>query len=553
MTAITDEQPFDIRATPEQLLDSAPDGVVIIDGDGLVRLVNRQAEALFGYHRKELIGQPVEVLVPDRAAERHPEHRRRYFGNPTTRPMGPMGAGLELAAKRKDGTEFPVDISLSLLETDEGILVSAAVRDITDRRKSEQERAGLEMELHQAQREEERAAPQARLHQAQRLESIGQLAGGVAHDFNNLLAAIMNYAGLVSDSIRKQMAFRGLSDDEAFVTLAQDAEEIKRVAKRAADLTQQLLVVSRRGVVKPETLDLNAVIGDMEKLLRRTIGESIDLRMVLAPGLPRTWIDRGQIEQVLMNLVVNARDAMPVGGRLEIRTAEFQADEGYTRLHRITPGGYVRLAVSDTGSGMSPEVAARAFEPFFTTKPKGKGSGLGLATVHGIVTQAGGDVLIYSQAELGTTVRVNFPVSDEPVAGPREPVDEGSLSSKGETVLLVEDEEMVREPTRRMLVGRGYTVLAAADADEALHVARDFEGEIDLLLTDVVMPRRSGKELSSDLAQLSPITKVLFMSGYTQDVIVHQGVVDEGVNLIEKPFAAESLLRKIRDVLDAPS
>jgi two-component system, cell cycle sensor histidine kinase and response regulator CckA len=417
----------------------------------------------------------------------------------------------------------------------------------------DQRRLRLETQLHQAQRKEERAALEARVHQAQRLESIGQLAGGVAHDFNNLLAGIMNYAGLVSDTIAEQMALRGLTEDEAFRTLAQDVEEIKAVAKRAADLTHQLLIFSRREVVKLQVLDLNAIVGDMEKLLRRTIGEDIDLRTTLMPGLPKTKLDRGQIEQVLMNLVVNARDAMPKGGRLEMRTAEFLAHESYAQLHAIRPGRYVRLSVSDTGSGMPPDVAARAFEPFFTTKPKGKGSGLGLATVYGIVTQAGGDVVIYSEPGLGTTIRVDVPVSDDETISTRDLVYERPLSSKGETVLLVEDEEMVREPARRMLVRHGYMVLAAADADEALRVAGEHRGGIDLLLTDVVLPRRSGKELSSDLAKLSPTTKVLFMSGYSEDVIVHQGVVDEGVNLIEKPFTSESLLGKIRDILDTES
>jgi PAS domain S-box-containing protein len=416
----------DVRATTEQLLDAAPDGMVIIDEAGVIRLVNRQAEALFGYERAELVGKPVEVLVPDRLAASHPDRRNTYVRNPSTRPMG---AGLELTARHKDGSEFPVDISLSSLETDEGLLVSAAVRDIRDRRRSEQERAVLEMRLDQAQRELEGAVRAARLNQAERLESVGQLAGGIAHDFNNLLAAIVNYAGLVGDISE---LFTDASSTPALTVILEDVGEIKDIAKRAADLTDQLLIFSRREVLKLEVLDLSAIVSEMEKLLGRTTGEDIDLSTKLAPGLPKTRLDRGQVEQVVMNLVVNARDAMPRGGKLEIKTELFVVDEDYASHRGIAPGPYVRLAVSDTGSGMQPEIAERALEPFFTTKAKGKGSGLGLATVYGIATQAGGDVVIYSEPGLGTTVGVNFPVSGDdapPLGGrPQEP----RRSSEGE-------------------------------------------------------------------------------------------------------------------------
>jgi PAS domain S-box-containing protein len=529
------------------LLEAAPDAIVAVDGDGLIRLVNRQAEVRLGYEREELIGQPVELLVPERVRAVHPSHRAGYFQNPTARPMG---AGWELAARRKDGTEFPVDVSLSSLETEDGVLVSAAMRDITDRKRIEEEQAKLKAQLQQAQRDDERAVLETELHQAQRLESVGQLAGGVAHDFNNLLGAIMCYAGLASDSISEQMTRRGLDNDEDFVTLAEDVEEITKVAKRGADLTHQLLIFSRREVMTPEVLDLNSIVLDMEKLLRRTIGENIEPRTVLAPNLLRTKADRGQVEQVLMNLVVNARDAMPKGGKLAIETADFDADKPYARTHSIAVGRYVRLSVSDTGEGMTPEVSARAFEPFFTTKPKGSGTGLGLATVYGIAKQAGGDVVIDSEPGLGTTIKVNLPATAESASAPRHARQATSLESTGETVLLVEDEEIVREPTRRMLVRHGYTVLTAANAEEALRIARQHVGQIHLLLTDVVMPGRSGKELSAEIARLSSETKVLFMSGYSHDVIVHQGQLEEGVNLIEKPFSAERLLERLRDILD---
>jgi len=535
-----------ISASTEQLLDSAPDGVVIIDATGMIRLVNRQAEALFGYHRDEMLGQPVELLVPHRVLTDHPRHRTGYFEHPTTRPMG---AGLELAARRRDGTEFPVDISLSSLETDDGLLVLAAVRDVSERRRIEDERAQLELQLAEAKRDEERATLEAQLHQAQRLESIGQLAGGVAHDFNNLLAGILNYAGLVQLTLREEMERLGLTDDEAFRTMAEDIDEISSVARRAATLTHQLLIFSRREVTRNEVLDLNAIVSDMEKLLRRTIGEQVSLQTVFTDDLPAIEADRGQIEQVFMNLAVNARDAMPAGGSLHIETAPFEVDEHYAHARAVSPGTYARLTVSDTGIGMSAETVTRAFEPFFTTKPKGEGSGLGLATVYGIVTGAGGDVVIYSEPGLGTTIRVLFPATERRQAK-REEAPARPSTGTGETILLVEDEAIVREPARRMLERSGYRVLAAANADDALAISDDHDGPIHLLLTDVVMPGRSGKELSIEVATTRPSICVLFMSGYSQDVIVHQGVLEAGVNLIDKPFSADGLLHKVRDVLD---
>ena len=537
-----------IEAKFEALLEAAPDAIVAVDGEGIIRLLNRQAEALFGYAREELIGGQLDLLVPDGVRGAHPRHRASYFANPSTRPMG---AGLELAARRKDGTEFPVDISLSALGTEDGTLVSAAVRDITDRKRAEEERGLLEAQLQQAQRDEERALLEAQLHQAQRLESVGQLAGGIAHDFNNLLAAIMNYASLVGDGLAELTERAGLADDDGARQLAQDVAEITKVAGRAAQLTHQLLIFSRREVVNPQVLDLNLIVLDMEKLLRRTIGEAVDLATRLDERLPRTKVDRGQIEQVLMNLAVNARDAMPAGGRLAIETTSFDADEYFARQHGLRPGTYVRLDVSDTGSGMPPDVVARAFEPFFTTKAKGEGTGLGLATVYGIVTQAGGEVVIYSEPGLGTTVKTLFPATDEREAAEQVPGHSAAAAPATETVLLVEDEEIVREPARRILAREGYAVLVASGPEQAVALAESCQGTIQLLLTDVIMPGRSGKELAAELARSRPEMKVLFMSGYSQDVIVHQGVLEEGVNLVEKPFAAQSLLSKVREVLDS--
>jgi PAS domain S-box-containing protein len=542
-------EPAAIAAVAVELLEAAPDGLVIIDDAGRIRFVSRQAEALFGYGREELLGEPLEILLPERARAVHPGHRAAFSVDPMTRSMAP---GLDPAGRRKDGSLFPVGVSLSSLETDQGVLVLAAVRDITDRQRFEGERGRREAAIVGEKRDEEQALLEAQLHQAQRLESIGQLAGGVAHDFNNLLAGIMNYAHLVSTGLQEEVTQRSLSDVEAFVTIAQDVDEITKVAKRAAMLTRQLLIFSRRTVVQPEVLELNGVVEEMATLLRTTIGEHVELRMVFAPDLPLIKADRGQMDQVFMNLAVNARDAMPGGGELKIQTATFDVDEHYARLHAITPGVYVRLTVSDTGTGMSPEVAARSFEPFFTTKSV-EGSGLGLATVYGIVTQAGGDVAIDTELGLGTTVRITLPVTADAKAVHRGARPSVPLSAKGETVLLVEDEAIVREPAGRMLLRHGYTVLSAANAQEALVIVREHPGRIDLLLTDVVMPGRSGKELSVDVAELRPTTKVLFMSGYSQDVIAHQGVLEEGVQLIEKPFTGDDLLRKVRDVLEGAS
>jgi PAS domain S-box-containing protein len=531
----------------EGLLEAAPDAIVAVGPDGLIHLVNRQAESLFGYTREELVGRSVDMLVPDGVVAGHAANRAEYMKDPTTRPMG---AGLELAARRKDGTEFPVDISLSSLQTERGVLVSAAVRDITDRKATEAEQARLEAELQQAKADAERAGLEAQLHQSHRLESVGQLAGGIAHDFNNLLAGIMNYAALVAAGLDDLIARLGVERDDEVVTLTQDVEEITNVAIRAAQLTHQLLIFSRREVVTRDVLDLNTIVVDMEKLLRRTIGEAVDLQTDLDPALPPTRADRGQIEQVLMNLAVNARDAMDRKGCLRIETATFEVDAAYAVDHRLEPGSYVRLTVSDDGQGMSTDVASRAFEPFFTTKPKGEGSGLGLPTVYGIVTHSGGDVRISSESGVGTSIIVDLPVThDDPTPGRATPR-ERSLTAHGETILLVEDEAMVREPARRMLARHGYTVLAASNAEEALLMARDDLAEIQLLLTDVIMPGRSGKELAADLVHATPGIKVLYMSGYSPDLIAHEGMLEEGVSLIEKPFAAEALLRKVREVLD---
>jgi PAS domain S-box-containing protein len=533
------------------LFDAAPDATVVMEAGGRIILVNRQADLLFGYERGELVGQPIDVLVPEvlaRVRATRPGAQAAFLADPTPRSVDPR---LEPMGRRKDGSEFPAGISIAPLTTDEGLLISASVRDITDRKRFEGQRGQVAAQLVKAKSDGDQAKLQAQLHQAQRLESVGQLAGGIAHDFNNLLAAIMNYAALVSDCLHQQMDERNLNDDEAFAAIASDVDAITSVAQRAAVLTRQLLTFSRRQVVQPTVFDLNTVVGELEDLLRRTMGENVDdLELVLADSLPLIRADRGQIDQVVMNLAVNARDAMPGGGRLRIETTAFEVDDNYARLHAMKPGPHVRLRVSDNGTGMSDDVIDRAFEPFFTTKPKEAGTGFGLATVYGIVRQAGGDVRISSELGWGTTIEVELPATTQSAAPQQLPVSRAPASAGGETILLVEDEVIIREPVRRLLARKGYMVLVAGDAEEALEVLRDQVGEVDLLLTDVVMPGPSGMDLALQVGRLSPATKVLFMSGYSPDVVANEGVLEDGVALIEKPFTSDDLLDKVRGILE---
>jgi signal transduction histidine kinase len=388
----------------------------------------------------------------------------------------------------------------------------------------------------QAQAERERMAN--RLHQAQRLESLGQLAGGVAHDFNNLLAVILSCTGFVAEATAGDEAVRA------------DVDQIRTAAERAARLTRQLLIFGRQDKADIKVLDLNAIVNDVRDLLTRTIGEDITLAVRPAAGLSAIRADRGQMEQVLVNLAVNARDAMPEGGTLTIGLGTALLDEEYARLHpQITPGRYVELSVSDTGLGMTPKVVSRIFEPFFTTKPPGKGTGLGLATVHGIIAAAGGSLSVYSEPGMGTTFRAFFPPAEGQVAVAAEPPGAAAAMGRGETVLVVEDEPAVREITARILRRSGYSVVAAASGPEALALIPG--REFDVLLTDLVMPQIPGMELAKRIRETHPGVAVLFMSGYSQDVPGPRGALEEGLPLIQKPFAATELLKAVRAVIAA--
>ena len=394
---------FDVQVTDHSfgwLLDGAPDAMVCVDRYGRIALVNAQTERLFGYRREELADQPVEILVPDMAQKEHRAHRARYMADPHSRPMG---AGMELSARRRDGSTFPTEISLSAIETDDGMLVIAAVRDVTERLELRAERERLTSQA-------ERDKLERQLQQSQRLESLGQLAGGVAHDFNNLLAVISNYAAFVGEEVAKD------APQVDWQSVRHDVRQIELAAGRAAELTHQLLAFARRDVVQPRPLDLNEIIALVEQLLIRTLGEHVILKTDLAPRLCAVLADPGQIEQVLVNLAVNARDAMPSGGTLVVQTAVTEIDESHAAIRAgLPPGQYACLKISDTGVGMPREVIDRAFEPFFTTKPKGEGTGLGLATVYGIVTQAHGYVQIYSEPGIGTTVTILLPATDHVV------------------------------------------------------------------------------------------------------------------------------------------
>jgi two-component system, cell cycle sensor histidine kinase and response regulator CckA len=519
------------------LLEAAPDAIVGVAADGRITLVNAQAERLFGYQRAELLDRPIEILVPERVRGVHPAHRTDYFRHPQPRPMG---AGMQLAARRKDGTEFPAEISLSALETEDGPIVSAAIRDVTDRIEAQAERERLKAAA-------ERERLEAQLHQAQRLESLGQLAGGVAHDFNNLLAVMLNYTTFVAEQVAEAAAREG----GTWSQVGHDLRQIQRAGDRATELTHQLLAFGRREVVRPQVLDLNTVVAEIEALLRRALGEHIQLHTTPDPHLWPVLADPGQLEQVLVNLAVNARDAMPDGGTLSIDTTNHTIGDT-PRPPGLHPGRYVKLRVADTGTGIPPDVAERVFEPFFTTKPKGEGTGLGLATVYGIITQAGGHAEIRSSPGAGTAFTAYLPATDLQPTPAEQPIRSTPQSHGTETVLVVEDEEALREVTRRLLSRNGYHVLTAASGPEALKIAEHCDHDIHLLLTDVIMPYMLGKELATKIRELSPTTRVLYMSGYAQPVLASQGTLDPDVTLVEKPFSETALLDHIRTVLNRP-
>jgi PAS domain S-box-containing protein len=386
----------------------------------------------------------------------------------------------------------------------------------------------------------ERSFLEEQLRQSQKMEAIGQLAGGIAHDFNNLLTAITGYS---------ELSMRRLRAEDPLLS---NLHEIKKAGDRAASLTRQLLAFSRKQVLQPKVLDLNSVVSDLEKMLRRLIGEDIELCTVLEPKVGSIKVDPGQIEQIIMNLAVNARDAMPLGGKLIIETKNILLDDEYARKHiAVTPGPFVMLAVSDSGAGIDPKTQSHIFEPFLTTKEVGKGTGLGLSTVYGIVRQSGGNIWVYSEVGLGTTFKIYLPRTDERLQAYKRDSGPEEFLRGTETVLLTEDEEIVRKLACQVLRIYGYQVLDAANGDAALLICESHPAPIHLLITDVIMPGMSGRELATRLTELRPEMKVLYMSGYTDSAIVHHGVLDEGANFIQKPFSTDVLAIRVREVLDA--
>ena len=637
------------------ILEAIPDAVAAVNQQGVIIQVNSQTETLFGYTRAELIGQKIEMLVPERQRPQHHSHREHFHQQPKIRRMG---SGLDLSGRRRDGSEFPVEISLSPVATGDGTIVLSVIRDISDRKRIEDELRRANEELDRRKSRELRdsqnrlalivdssqdaiigknldgaithwnkgaehmygyaaaemigrpisvLAPKERadeiptilekirhgerveyfetlrvtkdgrylhvsisvspihdgegkvvgastiarnitaqkkiedqLRQSQKMEAVGRLAGGLAHDFNNLLGII----SACSELLRHRVADNNL----------EYLDNIREASKRGAALTRQLLAFSRRHPALTQLLDLNEQLREMSKLLRPLLGD--DLEIVLLPRSESAIIeaDPGQLDQIVMNLAVNARDAMPRGGKLVIETGEFYCDESFAREHpEMAAGRYVMLAVSDSGIGMNKATRSRVFEPFFTTKETSKGSGLGLATVYGIVKQSGGHILVYSELGLGTTFKIYLPSAAYKL-GTESPPQAESLPPRreGVTVLLAEDDAVMRRLTRKMLEEHGYGVLEAEDGKSALDVIGSNHTAIDLVLTDVAMKGMNGPELVLRLIESHPEMKVVYMSGYTGELVANHGI-DSGIRMLEKPFTRVDLLKTVDAALGVSS
>jgi two-component system, cell cycle sensor histidine kinase and response regulator CckA len=502
-----------VRASEEryrELVENAHDIIYSHDLEGNYMSINKAGELITGYTVQEALKLNfTDTIAPEFLQKAREMVKRKLAGERVT--------AYELEIIAKDGRRITVEVNTKLVYQDGvPVGVQGIARDASARKQLEDQ-----------------------LRQSQKMEAIGRLAGGVAHDFNNLLTAINGYS---------KLALQRLDDNSS---IRPYLEEVKKAGERAANLTRQLLAFGRKQILQPLPLDLNSVVTDMNKMLRRLIGEDIELTATLASDLKRIIADPGQIEQVLVNLIVNARDAMPTGGKIIIETANAQLDLEYTNHHvGVKPGNYVMLAVSDTGIGMNEETRARIFEPFFTTKDEGKGTGLGLSTVYGIVQQSGGSIWVYSEPNRGTSFKVYLPELPSHAEIREAHAKEDELLAGSETVLLVEDDEVVRRLTQKILEQAGYKVLAATGGEEAMRLCSN-KYSIDLLLTDVVMPESSGKEVADRLSTLIPGLSVLYMSGYTDEAIVHHGVLDSNVKFIQKPFTPAALAKKVREILDA--
>jgi PAS domain S-box-containing protein len=637
----------------KDLLEALPDAIVAVDRNGIIVQVNSQAQELFGYKRDELIGQKVEMLVPESYRSQHHNHRANFAHAPKTRRMG---ADLELYGRRRNGSEFPVEISLSPVVTQEGTLVLSAIRDISDRKRMAEELRRASEELHRRTVEqlgENRARlasiidssedailskdlngvitswnrgaehiygytseeaigkhislltpgdrtgeiskilgqvargetvehhesvrvtkdgrqlnvsisvsplrdasdkivgasviarditaqkrSEGQLRQAQKMEAIGRLAGGVAHDFNNILGIINACTEFLRDRI----------DPAAEPSLY--VENIKKASERGRALTKQLLAFSRTSAIQPRVLDLNERLRDISKLLRPLLGDDVEILIVPRSASAVVEADPGQLDQIVVNLAVNARDAMPHGGKFILETGAVSFDEAFADQNQaMRPGKYILLAVSDTGHGMDEATMSRIFEPFFTTKDKGKGTGLGLATVYGIVKQSAGHILVYSEPGHGTTFKIYLPSADHKIGLGSKAEVETVGPERQATILLVEDDEIMRSLTRQLLQEHGYTVVEADDGKSALEWAESHPQPVDLLLTDVVMRRMSGPELVERLHPSRPTLKVVYMSGYTGELTAEREMLQRGITLLEKPFSRTALLNTIHATL----
>lgn len=632
------------------ILDAMPDAVAAVNRQGVIVQVNSQAEAIFGYTRDELIGQSVEVLVPERQRANHDQHREEFHRRPKIRRMG---SGLDLYGRRRDGSEFPVEISLSPVETGNGPIVLSVIRDISDRKHIEEELRRVNEELERRKTRELRDSQNRlalivdssqdaiigknldgiitqwnkgaeqmygytaremigrnvsllcppdqpdeipgildkvrhgkrveyyesvrltkdgrRLHvslsvspihdadgkivgasaigrnitaqkriedqlrQSQKMEAIGRLAGGVAHDFNNLLGIVTACTELLPGHLDKESR--------------EYVDNIREAAKRGASLTRQLLAFSRRQPVQAQILDVNERLKEVSKLLKPLMGGDVEIVIPSRATAAIVEVDPGQLDQIVVNLAVNARDAMPRGGKLIIETGGIDLDEGFGREHSMTPGRYVMLAVSDNGTGMDEATRLRIFEPFFTTKEIGKGSGLGLATVYGIVKQSGGHIWVYSEIGHGTAFKIYLPSAEHKLGlGSETSTEALPAKREGVTILLAEDDPIMRKLTRKMLEEHGYKVLEAIDGEAALEAIAKHSARIDLLLTDVVMKGMNGPELVLRMMDTHPEMKVVYMSGYTGELVMHQGL-QGGIRLLEKPFTRWALLKSIDEAL----
>ncbi len=508
----------DSEARFQELFDEAPVGYHEVDAEGRIIRINRTELEMLGYSAEEMVGQPAwEFIVEEETSQ------QAILTNSSS--TIPSTQSLERICRRKDRTAFPVLIQRRVIRdaNDRVTGIRSTVQDITELKGMGREKANLEEQLRQS----------------QKMEAIGRLAGGIAHDFNNLLTIIKGYSQLSLMEFKESDPLRG------------NIEEIQKATDRASALTRQLLAFSRRQILEMKVLDINTLLKDLDKMLHRIIGEDIELVTLLANNLGRVKADPGQVEQVILNLAVNAKDAMLSGGKLTIETVNMELDESYVRTHaEVIPGRYVMLSVSDTGVGMTPEVKEQIFEPFFTTKEKGKGTGLGLSTVFGIVRQSEGNIWVYSEPGQGTTFKIYLPRVDEPLEEVGEKIVMEESPRGSETILVVEDDEDVRKLTVGILRRQGYTVLEASQGEEALLICEQHKEPIRLILVDVVMPGMSGHALAERLAPLRPEMKLLYMSGYTDNAIVHHGVLKKGTDYIQKPFTVDGLVRKAREVLD---